>query len=158
MNNILKTSPLVITLLVTGCATGEKFTSPKLGDPKNSIVYLMRKSQYMGAVICRDVALDGKTVGCIKNGGFLRLEVAPGTHTISVLKASKSDWANETSIVQNHEAGTIHYYEWTNALNHLSVASVGGNALVSGQASAALIRHDSGSAASILKELRNSGD
>lgn len=158
MKFLLKASALITALLITGCATGEKFTSPKLGDPKNSIVYLMRKSQYLGALICRDVALDGKTVGCIQNGGFLRLEVTAGPHTISVLKASRSDWANETSIDQNYEAGTIHYYEWTNSLNHLSVVPLGGNAIINGQAGAALVRHDPESAASMLKELRNSGD
>lgn len=102
--------PLLI-LLVTGCtsvpmASVEHDTQAKTFavKPDKANVYLYR-NESMGGAVKMDVLLDGKPVGQTAAKTYMKLEVAPGQHTL-ISKAENDDVLNV-----NTEAGK-NYFVW----------------------------------------------
>jgi len=156
--NLLRliSSILALSILVGCAATGEKFISPSLINKDSATVYFMRKDKFVGAAACRIVLINDVDSGCIKSGGFLKLNVSAGNQNIKIPKLTKSDWADEASIDTEFVAGTIYYFEWTNELENYYVLPIGALILTGGKTNNTLIKHKKESALVILNELRNS--
>lgn len=158
MKNLVgKITIFLLLILLGGCsATGEKFVAPALINEDTATVYLMRQDKFLGAAGCRDVLINKVDFGCIKNAGFLKIEISPGNKTITLPKVTENDWANETSVEQNFERGGIYYYEWTHELEDFYVIPAGSIVVTGGKTKASIIKHSKASALPILKELRDS--
>ena len=102
------------------------------------------------------MTIDGTDVGCMKNGGFLRVDTSPGAHMIKMPKVTESDWANETSIEERFEPGKIYYYEWTHELENFYVIPAGAMIVTGGKTKASIIQHTKETALPVLSKLRNS--
>jgi len=147
----------IFIFFITGCsATGPKFTKATLTNQKLSTVYLMRQYKFLGAAGCRAVHIDNKDLGCIKNAGYLRIDLTPGSHAIKFPKVTENDWANETEVELELLAGKIYYFEWTHELEDFYVIPAGSVVVTGGETKASIIQHHEGSAVPILRELRES--
>ncbi len=147
----------ILTLVLVGCsATGEKFSEATLINQETATVYFLRQSKFLGAAGCRDVLIDGNKVGCIKNAGFLKVEVLPGKRLINLPKVTENDWANETSVEIEAEAGQLYFLEWTHELEDFYVIPAGAVVITGGETKASIIKHKKGSALPILNQLRDS--
>lgn len=158
MNRLVTLSCLCISLLsLTGCATqGPKFVEPVTTAKDTSAIYLMRQSKFVGAMVCRPVLLDEIAVGCLQNGGFLRLQLAPGEHTLTMPKVNSSDWFKPTSLKGNFEAGKTYYAEWRGDLTTFLPIPNGAFTSVIGSAGAALVEYKESAALPILQNLYDS--
>ncbi|OIR15334.1 hypothetical protein GALL_36560 [mine drainage metagenome] len=101
-------------LLLTGCtsvpmASVEHDTQAKTFavKPDKANIYLYR-NESMGGAVKMDVLLDGKPVGQTSAKTYMKLEVAPGQHTL-MSKAENDDVLNV-----NTEAGK-NYFVWQEA-------------------------------------------
>lgn len=102
---------VVAASLLTGCAS-VPMASPERDaqaksfavQPDKSNIYLYR-NESMGAAVKMDVVLDNNPVGKTVAKSYMKLEVAPGQHTI-VSKAENDDVLNI-----NTEAGK-NYFVW----------------------------------------------
>jgi hypothetical protein len=105
---------LTFVVLLSGCvskAVGPKFDPPSQPaisanlEPVISTnlarIYVMRDNvTYVAqapAVVAANIFIDGKSVGALKNGGFLVADVIPGQHTII---AASSDQIERTITVK----------------------------------------------------------
>jgi len=149
---------LFITLnLLVGCsATGKKFTEATLANSETATIYFMRQDKFLGAAGCRDILIDSRKIGCIKNAGFLRVEVAAGDRFINLPKVTESDWANETSVELETKSGHLYFLEWTHELEDFYVIPAGAVVITGGKTKASIIKHNKETALPILKELRDS--
>lgn len=79
--------------LLAGCATATP-TGPRFDDTQHQAVgqnqvrvYIYREKVFYLAqapyIASTEIAIDGRLVGHVQNGGYLELEVAPGQHTIT---------------------------------------------------------------------------
>ena len=112
---MLKRMGVVLALLVVAFASGcasVPMASPEqdaaarsfVVRPDKSNIYVYR-NESMGAAIKMPIALNGKLVGDTAAKTFLRLEVAPGSHTL----VSKTE--NDSTITVNAVAGR-NYFVW----------------------------------------------
>lgn len=144
-------------MLISGCVTtGAKFDNSVKVDSDKSALYLMRQSKFVGALICRPVIIDEVEKGCLTNGGFLRVDLEPGEHVITMPKVNRSDWFKELKVNGTFNPGKIYYLEWTGELVNLNVLPMGALTNVEGETQSMLIEHTESGALSILKGLRNS--
>nr|WP_136252933.1 DUF2846 domain-containing protein [Ningiella ruwaisensis] len=147
----------VLAAFLSGCsATGEKFSEATLVNQESATVYFMRQNKFLGAAGCRDVLIDNEKVGCIKNAGFLKIEILPGKRFISLPKVTENDWANETSVEIEAQSGQIYFLEWTHELEDFYVIPAGAVVITGGETKASIIRHKKESALPILDQLRDS--
>ena len=77
---------LTLAFVLTGCssASGPAYTSFQSGNVSNTGIYIYRPDALFGATASPPVSVDGKSLGSLKNNGFLFARVAPGSHTISI--------------------------------------------------------------------------
>ena len=154
---LLKIFLFAFTAFLSGCsATGQKFSEATLVNQESATVYFMRLSKFLGAAGCRDVFIDNKKVGCIKNAGFLKTEILPGKRFISLPKVTENDWANETSVEIEVQTGQIYFLEWTHELEDFYVIPAGAMVFTGGETKASIIKHKKESALPILNQLRDS--
>ena len=156
LNSIIRLI-LVTSVLLSGCsATGEKFSKATLINEQSATVYFMRQGKLLGAAGCRDIHIDNKKIGCIKNAGFLKVATFPGNNLITFPKITESDWANETSVALEVESGKLYFLEWTHELEDFYIVPAGAVIITGGKTKASIIQHKKESALPILAQLRDS--
>ncbi|WP_198159530.1 DUF2846 domain-containing protein [Grimontia marina] len=160
MRKIYTSTIFALTLLtLSGCASkGAKFVAPAFTDEGTSSIYLMRQSSFVGAIICRPVLLDDINVGCLQNGGFLRVELSPGEHTLKMPKVNSTDWFEPAILKGNFESGKTYYAEWTGNLETFIPIPNGALTTVIGSAETTLIEYQESDALPILKSLYDSSN
>ena len=74
-------------LIFSGCGATGKFYNELSALEKGgqAEVVIFRKSQLTGAAACLIAKIDGKEIGLLGNGGFLRALVTPGRNSISMI-------------------------------------------------------------------------
>jgi hypothetical protein len=103
---------LIVAVLIQGCAaTGKNFSGVELPSKSNSVVYFLRRSNFTGAAYCPPVQIDGTDIGCLKNGGFIRYELANGTHEIKIRKRFL-EVGDEITETLEARGGEVIFYEW----------------------------------------------
>jgi len=108
-------------VILTGCsASGIKYqdlVQTELNGQSEIIVY--RKSQLAASGGCYRVNVDGKEIGILANGGYLRKTVDPGKHTVSIVLRKGLDLEVETI------KDTKSYIEYTIGVSNMSVFPIG---------------------------------
>lgn len=88
---------LVSIVALQGCsATGPKFTNVANVDTGESLIYIYRNSAFLKALTYPFVYVDGKEIGPLRNGGYLKSVVEPGEHEV-VIKGQifPGDWVQD---------------------------------------------------------------
>ncbi len=78
----------------------------------------------VGYAYCPPVSLDGEVVGCLKNGGYLRLDLEPGIHELR-FESRLFESIEEIRLAVEVTAGQELFYQWQ-AQMHPPVALVSG--------------------------------
>ncbi len=93
----MKTLPMLFiasALAFSGCATGAKFSdyAAKLPPPKQGYgrIWIYREARYAGSAIAPSVAINGKTIGDLKAGGFLVADRPPGEYIVETVDVAHS--------------------------------------------------------------------
>lgn len=148
MKNVL----ILMLVLVSGCvASGPKFSNLVEARSGFSTIYVMRKTKSYGFAYCPPVSLDGKEVGCLKNGGYLVLKVPPGSHELRFEKRALEVGKERFVSFEANGAESL-FFEWSISFN--GVWAVGSIAGVTG--SEGIIVHTLESAMEILPKLSES--
>jgi hypothetical protein len=148
-------TPIVaLFFLLNGCAaTGPLFQSVNKYDSDYSTVYLFRKSAFVGSAYCPVIQLDGGDIGCLENGGFMRIKVGSGQHSIKVRRRLLEFGCGKPSEVTFiTETNGVLFYEWSTWLTSLGLVKGVGWAC----AGEAIIQHRESEAIKILNGLRGS--
>jgi hypothetical protein len=111
LKRVLAAGAVFVVILASGCASVQ-MASPEqdaaaksfAASPGMANIYVYR-NESMGAAMKMPVALDGKLVGDTGAKTYLRLEVAPGSHTVT----SKTE--NDSAVTVNAVAGR-NYFLW----------------------------------------------
>lgn len=83
---LVSTLLILIAFIQTACTTlGDKYKPTEVPKEKAQVV-VYRPSRFMGSANSPYVCLDNKVVGEFPNGGYLVLEVEPGSHKIGQLQ------------------------------------------------------------------------
>ena len=81
-NNLIKICGgffLLASLMLTGCASGPHFTAAPAPTPGKALVYVYRKSSFVGSAGYDKLYINGHFVTRIYTGGYVPYEVPPGT-------------------------------------------------------------------------------
>ena len=115
MKKVLFLAVLVASVVLAGCAPHAPL-APKEDDqlakqyvtlPGAGAIYVFRKKQYTDRTYLLPVALNQRLIGHISEYEYLRLDVAPGRHVVSV-----NGLSNLKSVELNIEAGSIEFVEF----------------------------------------------
>lgn len=80
---ISKTLFVLLLLIVSGCAaTGPKFQSLENSPADKALVYFYRPDKNIGRAQPHEIVIDGEKRAVLKNAGYLKLELPPGSHQI----------------------------------------------------------------------------
>ena len=76
---------LVSFFLCSCSATGPRYSEiPEVNLSGKSEIIIFRESKFVASVSKYCINIDGKTIGVLSNGGFLRVVVEHGSHLISI--------------------------------------------------------------------------
>ncbi len=105
---------IMALLLLSGCvASGVNYADlPAVSSDKGSVFFL-RQSKSVGFLVCKTVVVDETEIGCLKNGGFFRVPVEPGLHTIGFLTGDGLFSSSVVGSQINIEAGKAYYFEYS---------------------------------------------
>lgn len=70
-----------LAAVVAGCATGPAFVAPEAPNAGKVAVYVYRVSSIFGAGIKHQLLLDGRPLGTLVNGSYLRVEAPAGAQS-----------------------------------------------------------------------------
>jgi hypothetical protein len=85
---------VVVLMLLGGCATapsGSKFSGVAVPAADKAMLYVYRPNDYYAKAITFPLLLDNKKVADIGSAGFIKIPVAPGSHTLVTETASMID-------------------------------------------------------------------
>lgn len=98
-----------LVLSLTGCtASGPIYEEVDVSASENGLLYVYRERGFAGSGSCYEIFLDDELMGCLRHGGYLWREVAPGKHAVEV-RFSKRE---VISLVQQAKAGESYYVEY----------------------------------------------
>ena len=117
MKKTLLIAVCALTVALAGCvphaplAPKEDDALAKQFEPRRGLgaIYVFRKKQFTDRKYLLPVTLDGQLVGHISEYEYLRIDVKPGRHVITIKGA-----ANIKSEKLNVEVGSIAYVEFLN--------------------------------------------
>ena len=119
-------STVFIAIFLSACsASGIKYSEivqTELNGQSEIIVF--RKSQLAASGGCYRINVDGKEIGILANGGYLRKMVEPGKHVVSI-SLKELDFEIET--IEN----TKSFVEYNIGLNGMSAFPIGVISVVS---------------------------
>lgn len=148
---------LLISLLVavaSGCSSsGALFQQLEPPQQGNALVYLMRGSSFVSALNCPDVELNGKYVGCLKQDGYIKIEVSAGENKICFCR-SAFEVGDDTVLNLTLAAGEVRFFEWKPEIGDMTF--IGGNVYATGGKMESIIEHGEAQALTLLATLKNS--
>lgn len=85
MKNLYHLIVLLLVLFIAGCAaSGPMYTSDAGATLEKGNLVVYRPYRFLSGGAYANVYIDDQEVGVLKNGGYLRLDVGSGTHTLKV--------------------------------------------------------------------------
>jgi hypothetical protein len=100
----------LLAAMVSSCATNTaKFAETPAIDKNKSEIVIFRKDKFAGGGSCQLVTIDGKEIGVLQSGGFIKVLVDPGDHNI-ILKKKAPTRATLTTT-----GGKTYYLEYLTA-------------------------------------------
>lgn len=101
-------SSLILTIVLSGCAVvGESFEKVETFSPDTATLYVMREWNSGSPLFCTDIYIYGKSKGCLRSNGFMRIEAKPGTVYFRTDYISKSKYKT-----LELNAGDVLFIEW----------------------------------------------
>lgn len=76
----------LVPLLLAGCATGPAFTPVSSAPPGQSLVYVYRKGNFVGAATESHIFVNGKHLTKLRNSAYAPAFVPPGPVLFSTLR------------------------------------------------------------------------
>lgn len=110
----------VLAILLSGCATkGPTFTQTPVVDQGKSEIIIFRKDKFAGGGSCQHLSIDGKEIGMLQSGGFIKVLVDPGEHNIILKKKAPTNATLTTT------GGKTYYLEYLTASGGIFPIPVG---------------------------------
>ncbi|WKD49608.1 hypothetical protein [Microbulbifer spongiae] len=153
---------LLYSTMLSGCvalllapavmkANGDHFKELESPSINMGAVYIFRKFKLVASIYCQPFSINGERTSCLRNGGYIRLELQPGEHVIGFPKrALEFGEGFEQKILVI--GGKTSFYEWGTDIDNIN--SVGTSTSMTFVEF--LIGHTQESAVAILKDLRKS--
>jgi len=70
-------------ILLSGCsASGPMYKPSEISSDKNAMIYVYRPSQFVNGGGYPEIKINNKSIGPLKNGGYLYKEVEAGKYTV----------------------------------------------------------------------------
>ncbi|ARN72654.1 hypothetical protein BST96_00105 [Oceanicoccus sagamiensis] len=108
---------LVGIMVLGGCAaSGPVFVKPESVPAEKSLVYFYREMGFVASAVCFTIFIDGREIGCLKVGGYLRAEVDPGESIIVASYKDGDERVQPLSLQKNFQQGEVYYYEYVSTL------------------------------------------
>lgn len=106
---------LLTSLFLAACtANGTRFEEANFSFTEGKgELYIFRLNKFVDGGSCYEFSVDGRPIGVLGNGGFLRIEIDPGEHFVSVPMINKEYL--QLSIEQSVENAT--YLQFNVSLN-----------------------------------------
>jgi hypothetical protein len=103
--------PCLITLFLSGCATGEKFSKETPSAVSEALIYVYRPQGFIGIAQRPDLKIDGKFVGSVASGGFLVQRVPLGVHELVLTgEGNAFKWNYPTRVIAVATMASKNYY------------------------------------------------
>lgn len=113
---------VILPLGLGACgAYGPAFRESKAPSPSLGAVYVYRLPAFAAGGLTPPILIDGVEVAAMKNGGYLRRELAPGHHTVVVQSAQP------TAVDVNIEPGKTLFFRYTIELRSSGLYAVPGS-------------------------------
>ncbi|WHI50186.1 hypothetical protein P3339_17290 [Microbulbifer sp. MLAF003] len=132
-------------------ANGDHFEEVEPPPINMGAVYIFRKLKLAASIYCQPFSVNGERVPCLRNGGYIRLELQPGEHVIGFPKRALEFGKGFEQKIQVI-GGKTSFYEWGTDLDDINSAG----SYTSMTFVEFLIEHAPESAVTILKDLRKS--
>jgi hypothetical protein len=120
---------LIITLLFTGCASTEKYVADNgLSETNSSTVYIYRTDLAYRSLDPEKpfFFLDGKLVGKLGTGEFVRFLVSSGNHSVSSKESFLFTPSSESGNVKGEfESGKTYYFRYSKDFARMSGTGAG---------------------------------
>ena len=114
-----------VILLLSGCvATGINYKDLPAISSEKGTVFFLRQKKSVGFFVCKTVVVDEAEIGCLKNGGFFRVPVEPGLHTIGFLVDDGIFGSKVVGSQINIEVGKTYYFEYSPSFQGVCGAGV----------------------------------
>ena len=109
---------LALVILLTGCAaSGSQFSGVQAYGGNSATLYIFRQSKFVGGGECPAMYLSGTKVGCLKNGGYMRVQLQAGSHKLET-RNRMLEMGPEPSINFSAKPGEIVFIEWTVSISN----------------------------------------
>jgi len=100
---------IALCLTALGCrATGADFT-PTAVSGNQGVIYVYRAETTLIGIDAPTVSIDGKTIGNLKEAGYLSAAVPPGEHVVEV-RTPLVQWFGGRKATVNVTPGSKHYF------------------------------------------------
>jgi hypothetical protein len=113
----------------------------------------MRGSSFVSSLNCPDVKVNDEYVGCLKQKGFIRIEVKAGENKICFCR-SALEVGEDTVLTMTLLEGDIKFFEWKPEIGDM--AFVNANVYATGGKMESIIEHREESALQLLMQLKDS--
>ena len=141
-------------ILFTGCSSrGVPFQQVQAPEPGNAVVYLMRGSSFVSSLNCPDVKLNDEYVACLKQNGFIRIEMKAGENKICFCR-SALEIGEDTVLTMTLLEGDVKFFEWKPEIGDM--VFVNASVYATGGKMESIIEHNKETAIQLLTELKDS--
>jgi len=149
-----KTLWIICFVLLVGCgARGPAYSEMATVELNNkSAIIVFRKDQFVDGGSCYGVRINGKEIGVLANGGFLRVLVEPGQNDILIPHVNDK----KLNIAVTAELGKTTYVEYSSLLEDIYIIPVGSFAATNARFHNTLAQVKSEYAISELQNLKDS--
>lgn len=138
----------------SGCSSSgtpfQQLVSPQQG---NSVVYLLRGNSFVSSLNCPDVKVNDTYVGCLKQNGFIKIEMEAGANKICFCR-SALEVGDDTVLNLNLSAGEVRFFEWKPEIGDM--VFIGSNVHATGGKMESIIEHSNDTALPLLKDFKDS--
>lgn len=144
----------IFAFLLTGCgASGPAFEQINLdSNQSKSEIIVFRKNQFVDGGSCYQVNVNGKELGILANGGFLRTIVDPAKHKIVLFSVRDNVLELEVSSTEH----STNYIEYNTSLAGGHFLPIGSVVSFSTSFDSSLAEVEPEYALTILKDLKES--
>lgn len=105
---------LLISSLLAGCgATGAKFSEIKSPPSSTGAIYVYRLSNFVAGASAPILVIDGKEVANLRNGGYIRRELAPGHHVVELKNGGIDSSKRPVAVDVVVQSGTAQFFRYT---------------------------------------------
>jgi acetyltransferase-like isoleucine patch superfamily enzyme len=113
----------------------------------------MRGSSFASSLNCPDVKVNDEYVGCLKQNGFIKVELEAGANKICFCR-SALEVGDDTVINLNLSAGEVRFFEWKPEIGDM--VFIGANVHATGGKMESIIEHSNETALPLLRGFKNS--